>query len=163
MQNLLDEWRAVNGSFVGWPYEVSRTGAVRHSTSLRILRHRVTYNGYKCVNLRLNGRCKTCRVHRLVASVFFDQQDDPKKNQVNHKDCNKHNNRASNLEWMTCSENHLHAYKNGCRRPHQYIEPSVVKAIRRDSGATSEVAAKLGLNWKTVLRVRNGERHSEVI
>ena len=37
---------------------------------------------------------------------------------VNHKDGNKLNNVAENLEWVTHSENDLHAYKLNLREPH---------------------------------------------
>lgn len=48
-------------------------------------------------------------VHRLVLMAFCPR-DDMASLQVNHKDGNPSNNRLENLEWCTCSENHLHAW-----------------------------------------------------
>jgi hypothetical protein len=42
-------------------------------------------------------------LHRLVAKIFIPNPDN--KETVNHKDGNKLNSKASNLEWMTNSEN----------------------------------------------------------
>jgi hypothetical protein len=54
-------------------------------------------------------------VHRLVATMFCSGY--LKNKDVNHKDGNKRNNNADNLEWCSRSENQLHAYrqlKRGC-------------------------------------------------
>lgn len=53
--------------------------------------------GYLFVHLKLNGKYKNVRVHRLVATYFIDNPDN--LDVVNHKDENKHNNRSDNLEW----------------------------------------------------------------
>lgn len=45
------------------------------------------------------GTRNSVKVHRLVAETFLDNPDN--KQQVNHKDKNKLNNRSSNLEWCS--------------------------------------------------------------
>jgi hypothetical protein len=50
-------------------------------------------------------------VHRLVAETYLENLDNLQI--VNHKDCNKSNNCVENLEWVTRSENGIHAWKNG--------------------------------------------------
>lgn len=50
-------------------------------------------------------------VHRLVATHFVPRVDG--KTIVNHKDGNKLNNRADNLEWCTQAENIAHSIANG--------------------------------------------------
>lgn len=54
-------------------------------------------------------------VHRIVATYFCDNPEH--KPEVNHIDGNKSNNRASNLEWVTRSENERHAYRTGLAKP----------------------------------------------
>lgn len=51
-------------------------------------------------------------VHRLVAKLFVENKDPKNKTDVNHKDGNKLNNIADNLEWVTKSENMIHAKNN---------------------------------------------------
>ena len=48
--------------------------------------------------------------HRIIASLFCPTL--PGKDYVNHIDGNKQNNCASNLEWVTRSENALHSYEH---------------------------------------------------
>ena len=93
----------------GWEgiYQVSDFGRVRSFRSNpngRILSRKNKIGSY--IQVILSGKNKKPRyasVHRLVAESFL-----PNPNhlpQVNHKDGNRHNNRASNLEWCTGSEN----------------------------------------------------------
>lgn len=68
-------------------------------------------NGYFITSLYVNSKSKKFLVHRLVAEAFIPNPDN--KPQINHIDGNKENNCVDNLEWVTQSENELHASKFG--------------------------------------------------
>ena len=84
-------------------YEVGDNGQVRslHNRykNKEFLKQSVGSRGYLLVTLCKNGVQKTINVHRIVANAFV-----PNPNNlpcVNHKDENKENNSASNLEWCS--------------------------------------------------------------
>ena len=63
--------------------------------------------GYCYVTISNNKTKKNYYVQRLVAEHFIENKD--KKSQVNHKNKKRDDNRIENLEWVTNSENMLHA------------------------------------------------------
>lgn len=78
---------------------------------------------------------QTMYIHRLVALHFIPN---PKnKPEVNHKDGDKSNNKVTNLEWATESENNKHAHEIGLN--------SSLK------GADSKFAK---LTWENVFEIR---------
>ena len=77
----------------------------------RILKPRTSKNGYLYVHLRFGNISKYVKIHRLVAEAFVLNEEN--KPCVNHIDGNKLNNYANNLEWVTISENTIHAMKMG--------------------------------------------------
>jgi len=79
-------------------YEVSNKGRVRHIEHKRILKYSYPGNGTPQVNV---GNHTVCVSH-LVAGLFLGQR--PIGHDVHHKDENRSNNAASNLEYKPLSE-----------------------------------------------------------
>jgi hypothetical protein len=61
------------------------------------------------------SRYRDVKIHRLVALAWIPNKDFSLRYIVNHKDGNKRNYLAKNLEWVTYSQNSDHAYKNHLR------------------------------------------------
>lgn len=76
-----------------------------------LLKHGMGYNGYYHVSLSHKNIKRTRLVHQLVAATFLQKVEG--KNVINHIDGVRTNNRLTNLEWVTTSENVLHSYKIG--------------------------------------------------
>lgn len=68
-------------------------------------------NGYLRMPLCKDGVTKKHMVHRLVAEAFISNNEN--KPAINHIDGDKTNNSVTNLEWVTNSENTIHAYGLG--------------------------------------------------
>lgn len=99
-------------------YEVSNLGRVRSIDRIIIGRDGISYPrkgrilslsdngyGYIVVNLCANNRCHKRYVHRLVALEFVPNPNPKEFIYINHKDEDKTNNKASNLEWCNGSYN----------------------------------------------------------
>ena len=110
-------------------YEVSSLGNVRSGLAKTAKSQRrglplalySDVNGYVYVNLSspVAGKIKP-GVHRLVAMAFIPNPEN--KEIVNHKDGKKWHNAASNLEWVTSSENTQHAIDNGLMHCQNAVE-----------------------------------------
>jgi hypothetical protein len=97
-------------------YQISNKGNVRvlnykKQGCVRAVKQGTDYYGYPKIRLAKNGIRRECKVHRLVAQAFLDNSEN--KPEVNHKDYNRKNNDASNLEWVTKLENIEHQFKRG--------------------------------------------------
>lgn len=80
----------------------------------RIIKPSVGRGGYEKIKLFKDGKRHYFSAHRLVAETFLFNPEN--KKEVNHKDGNKLNNCADNLEWCTPSENQIHAFEMGLQK-----------------------------------------------
>ena len=108
-------WKSIYGK-----YEISNFGNVRKVNSTNeydkrtrkyfYLKDYISSCGYKRIFLKINNKQKAYLVHRLVAEAFI-----PNPNNfpiVNHKDENKTNNNATNLEWCSIKYNNNYGNHN---------------------------------------------------
>jgi len=76
-------------------YEVSNLGRIRKG---KVFLKPFNNKGYFTIKLTIKGKRTTYLVHRLVAILFISKT--KSKGWVRHKDGNKNNNKAKNLEWI---------------------------------------------------------------
>lgn len=112
-------------------YQVSNLGRVKSLITNKIKTQYNCNSGYLRVGLFKNYKRENALVHRLVAKTFI--KNELNKKQVNHIDGNKSNNVVTNLEWVTPSENLIHAYKIGLQKPSNIQKEAVRKTGIRNS------------------------------
>jgi hypothetical protein len=180
------EWKDVVG-FEGL-YEVSDAGLVRRAMRCagetwrnrintwpgRECKQRTTKDGYRKVGLWKGGKVYQVKVHGLVAVAFLGPR--PDGCEVNHKDTDKFNNAAGNLEYLTHQQNMRHAAEAGLWDPYAIapkgeahwkakLSEEKVRWIRsmRDVLTQDQIAGRLGICKMTVCRVqlRQCWRHVE--
>ena len=89
----------------GFPlYEVSVDGLFRKRDSHKLMRQGKEINGYRIILLTTNGKQHAKLAHRLICEAFHGPPPFEKA-MVDHIDRCKTNNHASNLQWVSRSEN----------------------------------------------------------
>jgi DNA-binding transcriptional regulator YiaG len=144
-------------------YEITEDGKI---WSIRGKRFLNTSHGYVTVWLR----GKYYQVHRLVAKAYIPQPTG--RNIVNHKNSNKADNRAENLEWVTESENAYHSVTHGRHitrgeeHPNAHFTEDDVRKVREmySSGMTQyKIAEVFGIDQGTVSNIVNRKRWAHVV
>jgi NUMOD4 motif/HNH endonuclease len=155
---MSENWKPILG--LESRYEVSDLGRVKslsfmqryllrngreafRRTRERIVAQQTINSGYTIVHLHFDGNRYAKLVHRLVAVNFVDGFDIGRE--VNHKDGNKANNAASNLEWTTRSGNLRHAVTAG-------LNTQALPAAGFPS--TTQAAKALNKSHRTVRKMR---------
>lgn len=129
---IKEEWKTIEGYE---NYQISSLGRVKSLNYGRTGKEKIIgihkdKKGYIIYRLYRNGEIQQYKAHRLVASAFIPNPNNLP--QVNHKDENKQNNCASNLEWCDAKHNNNYGTRNervskshkGVRLSKEHIENS---------------------------------------
>lgn len=118
------------------------------------------------VMLRNKGNDKKVLVHRLVGEAFVFNHEN--KTEINHKDGNRWNNRTVNLEWVTSSENALHAHHKLKREYTAYGEnhsnSKTVSQYNKNNkliniyGSVNEAGRQLNIEFSNIAKCARGKR-----
>lgn len=129
MENNTEIWKDIQGT--NGLYQISNFGNVKSMRTNRLIKPGIAggqgtkHTGYRQATLSINGKTHQEYVHRLVALHFVPYDEtNLHKLRVNHKDLNKLNNHADNLEWITQKEN-IHHYYNS----EDTIKPRYMRAV----------------------------------
>ena len=126
-------------------------------------------DGYPSVYLKVQGKGRTLKVHRLVGEAFVDNPHN--YNEINHIDEDKTNNHYLNLEWCTRKQNmnhgtamaRAHSHPNAIKRLEESKRPVVGVHIDTEKEVRFESineASRNGFPRKQVSSVLNGNDKS---
>lgn len=160
-------WRWVDG-YEGL-YLVSNQGNVfvlpKGGKDGLAIKKELQQNGYVSVDLTSSdGKRHRHLVHRLVAKAFCSGYSPAKV--VNHIDGDKTNNIASNLEWVSSSENMLHSFNvlgNGHTKPtRRMFNEGQIKFIRNSSQSLRALGRLFGVSKETIRQIKNFDSYKEI-
>ncbi|WP_462375839.1 NUMOD4 domain-containing protein [Segatella buccae] len=170
-------WKPISG-FDGI-YEVSNLGRIKSLDRIaigkdgirqkrlgKILSGQVINSGYRVVHLRKPGYSCVRLVHRVVAETFIlNVEDFP---YVNHKDENKLNNAAYNLEWCTPKYNANYGSAREKLSKSHLNHPAISKRvlmadnhgnILKSFTSIHEASRITGILNSNICRCSRGEKH----
>lgn len=180
--NLLNEiWKPIPDYEL--EYAVSNLGRVKRlkeSTARRrypagmIIKPAKQKNGYTITRLSLGDKIKkTFYTHRLVLKTFVGPC--PDKYEVNHINGIRDDNRLDNLEYVSRSDNNLHAYKKLNRKAvvpegpkhHKFkLSDDKVREIRKlyseELLSYAELGRRYGVDWSSIRSIIKNETHRYV-
>jgi hypothetical protein len=140
-QMILDneEWREIIFDNIYSGYFISSLGRIKNKKNIIMENYKIHHSGYIYTRINYNKYA----IHRLVAMMFIPNLEN--KPFVNHIDGNKINNKADNLNWVTCYENNIHNHNMGfvkyyTRKIVQYdLEMNKIKEFESITGAAKEL------------------------
>lgn len=149
-------------------YYVQDDGKIFSERTNKILSVQLDKDGYEKVQMMsTDGKRHRYSVHRLVLENF-NPIENMNEFQVNHIDGNKRNNNLSNLEWVTCSENQIHAHKiglknqsgehnNASKLTEEQVK-EIINMLLEHKYTYGQIAEKFGVSDETIGSIKRKER-----
>jgi len=168
MSNKLDKkWKflKLNGT-VNRKYKVSNHGDIVLAKGMTPVKQynmgkKSPTNGTDYQSVYIAGFSLPQRAHRIVCETFHGAPS-LERNYVAHEDNRKNNNTASNLSWVTPSENAI-AYHSTHKKPrYSDIKISQVKRLLNKGWSNDRVAQKVKMSDSNVSEIKLGYIHSDV-
>ena len=156
-----EQWKPIDG----WEdYAISSIGRVKRLTKGSgtsagyIFTPTKNWGQYPAVILSKNRAIKHISIHRLVAITFIGNPPSP-KHECNHINGDRTDNHVENLEWVTRSQNCVHAIKLGTMKMPDGIK--ITEAIAQEIldapkgyGTGARLARKFGLTISHISLIR---------
>jgi len=131
-------------------------GAAYKPAKNNILAPACRRDGYLFVTLSVNGKHSHKTIHSMVATAFIGHR--PPSCHVNHKDGNRHNNKAENLEYVSCRGNAKHAlYELGKSHKLTVDAAKDIWYAKQRGERRKEVAARHGVSIHMVTAIWMGK------
>lgn len=156
----MEVWKDIEG-FEG-AYQISDLGRVKSLSRFaidrcvkeRIIKPYRNNGGYLTCVLCAEGVPHPRLIHRLVGSAFIQRP--PGKDYINHKNSNRSDNRAVNLEWCTVLENTRHKievagnHSKGDRHPKVKLTEKQVGEILKEYNFGKITMRQLGERYNVL-------------
>ena len=95
-------------------HKILRTNGKYYTAEPTILKPSINHSGYLRFAVKYNNKLSSFYVARIIAETFLENHEN--KLEVNHINGIKTDNRVSNLEWCSRSENCKHSFDTGLQK-----------------------------------------------
>lgn len=130
-------------------YAVTSCGKVWSRKRCIFLKPQKNIDGYLVVGLCKNGKVKKYRVHRLVAEAYIPNPNNLPE--VNHKDENKQNPCANNLEWCTRKHNVNYGNRNHYSKSSKK-KPCICIELNKTFDSPLTASKEFGITYSSVAK-----------
>lgn len=147
-------------------YKVSNQGDIVLSKTMEPLKQnemdkKCPRNGSDYQSVHITGVKSAVRVHRIVCETFHGQSKNGKVI-VDHIDEYKDNNVASNLQWVTSSENSKRYFANNGVVRYSHAKIVRTKKLINKGLSNDAIAQKVGMSDSNVSAIKLGNIHQGV-